>query len=293
MTAILSTVCLTASSHIGKVFLARHQQWVDDIKQAIQQLPAQATVVFLDVGANNGGWTKGVLNDLGWCIPHNQRVCGQTTNMPALKLFVFEPNPVFGKTLTSIVRHVQGRLVPAAAWTEETRLTLYTQQGTSDFFTSTVDLGVASNRALGHNYTVQAIDFERFAADVMRGADLVVLKLDVEGAEYTLLPRLLMSGLLCRVHFLQVEWHLQSLPHAQRLFGLNLRNTFEPLLQRGCVVPPRKVFIDEIWGNGRGFGGAVLVPGLQELAKLYGHDSTKVNRTSKPTRPTAKQKGHH
>ena len=90
------------------------------------------------------------------------------------------------------------------------------------------------------------------------------MKLDIEGAEYAVLPRLLMSGVLCRVSFMHVEWHLNNLPLAQRFDGFALRKAFDSLLKAGCATNPGgrpKRFLHEEYRT-KNFDE--LVPGLWE-----------------------------
>lgn len=65
-------------------------------------------------------------------------------------------------------------------------------------------------------------------------ATFVAVKLDIESAEFELLPHLLTSGVLCRVHLLVIEWHLNALPPERRLSGLGLRISLTRLLHDGC-----------------------------------------------------------
>ena len=80
-----------------------------------------------------------------------------------------------------------------------------------------------------------------------------------------MLPRLLASGVACRLHALIVEWHLNALPPARKLEGVLLRNAFDGLLARGCFRPPRLIIHDEDFLNN--FGEPI--PGLGELAARY------------------------
>lgn len=62
----------------------------------------------------------------------------------------------------------------------------------------------------------------------------ILLKLDVEGGEFALLPHLLTTGALCAVTHLRVEYHLNSIPEGERLDGVALRLGLRHLLRKGC-----------------------------------------------------------
>ena len=49
----------------------------------------------------------------------------------------------------------------------------------------------------------------------LRPDEIVLIKLDVEGYEFELLPHLLESGALCLVDYLHIEWHPSVLPQAR------------------------------------------------------------------------------
>jgi len=61
--------------------------------------------------------------------------------------------------------------------------------------------------------SVQCIDIRKFLKDTFDPADLVMLKLDIEGAEYDVLPELLKDGeAMIILKSLFVEWHPNFLP---------------------------------------------------------------------------------
>ena len=84
-------------------------------------------------------------------------------------------------------------------------------------------------------------------AIIRHGSDaaLTIIKMDIEGAEYSVLPRLLTSGALCMVDYLNVEWHLSALPDERRLTeGMGLRLMLESTL-RACRPSRLKMTMNE------------------------------------------------
>jgi len=63
--------------------------------------------------------------------------------------------------------------------------------------------------------TVRAIDLARFINSAL-AATKIVMKLDIEGAEHNILPRLIMTGALCRVDVLFMEQHMWQLTAPQQ-----------------------------------------------------------------------------
>ena len=98
------------------------------------------------------------------------------------------------------------------------------------------------------------------------GPTFGLLKLDVEGMEGELLPWLLSHGLLCRMRYIIIEWHLNRVlnrvPPPRRLAALGLRLSLHSLLEHGCATPPKAVCHDDFTAN----NFALPVPGLPRVA---------------------------
>lgn len=108
-----------------------------------------------------------------------------------------------------VIRGVRNfTLVEAAVWTADTTLTF--NLGTSDDASTLMSdktSGKKGSLFMPTTMSVPALDFSRFLARTSRPGDFVVLKLDIEGAEYDVLERLVRDGILSRVSLLFIEWH--------------------------------------------------------------------------------------
>ena len=243
-----------SSSRYGVEFVRKHMEWVEAVKRGIAErwevAPQRPPHVFLlDVGANNGIWGG----------QHQEKLSNLTH--ANIKLCMFEPQRRFHDGLKQIAQSTGGTLVPKAAWVADTELTLH-GFGVSASLTDSWGAGA-------QNETVKAIDLARFLLEETPTFDLVIMKLDIEGAEYKVLPRLLISGALCRVDYLQIEWHLKMEAASGRLDALILRHSIDSLLRSGCAnAGPRSVLHDEGYNNGY-VGGFVHVPGIASLASRY------------------------
>ena len=116
-----------------------------------------------------------------------------------------------------------------------------------------------------HPNRVHRIDLAAWIREKLPVAGgLSLLKLDVEGSEYSLLPWLLMQGAYCRVSHVIQEWHLHAAPPATRLEALALRLSFHALLRNGCPdgAAPIGIWHDEWPDNNFGWP----VPGLPDVA---------------------------
>ena len=113
-----------------------------------------------------------------------------------------------------------------------------------------VNVAAPSNRTRRNHYrtyVVPSVDFARFFRRAVEAAQEMVnssagpaarphvlLKMDIEGAEYKLLPHLLVRGDLCLADHIIIDWHLKSLPTELRMEGFALRRGLGSLLREGC-----------------------------------------------------------
>ena len=180
--------------------------------------PAGSRVVVLDVGANNGDWSR-----IEWPgIAAELRAAGKR-----FELYIVEPQPQFAQPLQKLADGNGFTFVPAAAWKANT--TLYFDvagdSGTASMSASMSSGGSDTATMRGfRREAIPAIDLAELMrsrlprdagdsesdSDAARPADgpaatLSFLKFDVEGAEFDLLPWLLLQGALCRVDYLLVE----------------------------------------------------------------------------------------
>ena len=142
-----------------------------------------------------------------------------------------------------------GELVAAAAWIEETNLTfhLFKNSESASLVSSSSD---AASSARTGAITVRAVDLAEYLRHTLPdpspsdpNATLAFLKLDIEGGEYDVLPRLLGTRALCRVRFLLIEWHLKKAPLEKRVAGLHILAALRQILESSCRPGPAPVVV--------------------------------------------------
>ena len=207
------------SNHVVKAFL-------NDLNTA---QPAPSDIVVWDVGANDGGWS----NRLMQLLPERHR--------NATRLSVFEPQPRFADELTSLAARWSGTFHAVAAATADGSLNFFAPPRNASKADTVVASLLDSNRpsVAKEQISVPAIDL---AVPMLRlrPDEIVLIKLDVEGYEFELLPHLLVSGALCLVDYLHIEWHPSVLPQARLSKGLALGEAMN-LVLRACARPPRAI----------------------------------------------------
>jgi len=138
--------------------------------------------------------------------------------------------------------------------------------------------------ALAKSVLVRSIDLSdvvRTVAASLRAvsADFrIVMKLDVEGSEYTVLPRLVLTRALCDVSILMAEWH-------DRYFASNLANRVAVSANMSAVASGRQAVLNFVLSlqndgtllnattqacGGQGAGGTRIVP-MDDESFLWDH----------------------
>ena len=249
--ALLSLLLLPA---IARVRSVRYRQ-IESIKRDFVTAVASATVqrsaegrhrpkaFVLDVGANVGTFSQRMMQNLKRAAPSAD-----------VRLVMFEPQPQFRALLGALADLWKGVHMPAAAWIETTNLTFHINANNSERATAQADdVNEARGFLPGSRIVVPAVDLADYLLQTLpstsadpaeANASLVFLKIDVEGSEYDLLPKLLGSNALCRVRFLLVEWHLKLIAPSKREAGLALKTALASILAGSCSLPPRVVHDD-------------------------------------------------
>lgn len=266
----------------------------------------------LDVGANDGRWTSEVIR---MAEAHQWRNRGKARGVaPALVEFVmFEPQPLFRQRLASLVNrtsiparrqhNISVEHISSAAWTHATTLSFFTSRQNSEVASALEAMGrffqdvdEVKQKA---DLTVGAIDFASYLLgrwSRVSEPPVVLLKLDVEGGEYKLLPRLLVSAALCPVSFLHVEWHLYALPPPKRKAAIALKTSLRDILNDGCPsthasLPPRMLYHDEEASFLNFFYDTRAVPCLMEEAAVRTNWSEGTQRSLQDCEASINHKG--
>lgn len=121
---------------------------------------------------------------------------------PGCQVVTFEPAPKFAGSYGCFPDH---ELVRAAAWDTD---------GVAPFFLGECDLSSSLLREktsggldLDHPVIARTVDLARWFRDSVPPGFRCILKLDVEGAEYRILQRMLDASVLHWASELYIEWH--------------------------------------------------------------------------------------
>ena len=124
-------------------------------------------------------------------------------------MVTFEPNEAFRDRYAGLPRH---RLIQAAVHDRDGTQQFYLDREDGDGSTLFENKLTAENGGYGtldtaHPVTVQTVDLAAWLMANTTRSDYVILKLDVEGAEYDILEKMLVDHSIDRVSHLFIEWH--------------------------------------------------------------------------------------
>lgn len=158
--------------------------------------------IYLDFGANEGDTIAAHLSS------HETNFC-----------WGFEPNPRLAARLRERFKDAPVEIVEAAAWTSDTVLPLYLGHPlSSTLMTGKVPLENYPQFVIDYSewVNVAAIDTARWIRAHLSEKDVIIAKMDIEGAEYEVLPSLLESGVVDLLTELRCEFHPERFPQHAR-----------------------------------------------------------------------------
>jgi FkbM family methyltransferase len=128
-------------------------------------------------------------------------------------IWMFEGNPVLVKPLQQLTEHLRTMgfhphlYAPAAAWVTDGPVTFHldTVNDWADFWTSSV-VGNADTVRSNKSVTVPGYSIAKLIQQHYRPEDYVIVKCDIEGAEWVLV-RSLIQTCLPWIDEISVEWH--------------------------------------------------------------------------------------
>jgi FkbM family methyltransferase len=191
----------------------------------------------IEIGANNA---TGVVHDAirhGWS-----------------KLFLFEPNPFWFPTMNYLIKHaatmgLRVEHVPHAAWIRSEPMTFHVHAFRGGIGSSRYDDALYT-AGMSKPVEIQAVDLADWMLKNIPPDAALSVHMDIEGAEYAVMRRLIHTGQACRIHDLTFEGHaLYRADHAP----FQMFDALLPWLLAGCPSPPR-VHLKRHYGRRRARG---------------------------------------
>lgn len=187
--------------------------------------------VFIDCGGHNGSSVKKFRNE----IDRNT----------SFEIFTFEPNPEFANDYSTFMRH---HLLPYAVWIANGQIDFYLDREDGDGSTLIKEKTTREEGGIGQldkvtPLRVRSIDLSSWIKRNFQKTDYIILKLDIEGAEYKVLDKLLEDKTIQYVDKLFIEWHWHKigLPKTTHTDLVNkIRSLKIPVTEWDAQTPPPK-----------------------------------------------------
>ena len=175
--------------------------------------------IFLDCGGNNG------------CSVRMFRSLYDKDE--EYEIFTFEPNPVFEHWYDDL----NTSLIQKAVWIRDEEMVFYQIENRfagkeSGGSTLNETKARGHRNVIVHELKVQAIDFSTWVFDNFDPEDEIILKMDIEGAEYEVLHKMIDDGTIDFIDRLHIEFHWHKI-------GLD-RGDHDHLIKRLGDIPIRE-----------------------------------------------------
>jgi FkbM family methyltransferase len=186
------------------------------------------SAILFDVGANRGTHVRKLFEPAKYpnatVLKHYDEVFGSAEYRSKpfaetrLCAYGFEPNPRFAQILNDVEKNYTDmkwrvKFLSVAVWSDDRKTIPFQTEsnpGSSDWASHVADPSISSST--GNITEVPALNLPSFVQRVLQnrmGDGKVLMKMDIEGSEFQILPRMLEGHLLCtgKIDYFLAEWH--------------------------------------------------------------------------------------
>ncbi|KAJ3416060.1 hypothetical protein HDV05_003419 [Chytridiales sp. JEL 0842] len=219
---LLISVVALVTSLLLFLTTSENGNWEDTLayklsSKSLNKTPPKQRLVFVDLGANRGDSFRVFMQEPNTKYNYTYaKPEGRSYN--EFESYLFEANPFFNKPLLQTKQEFKNRgnfgevhIYPSTiVYTKDTVLPFYldTVNVAKDFWGSSILSTHADSQKSGGIYRdMAAVDIARFLLMNFLPEDHVVVKMDVEGAEYYLLPHIVELNAHLVIDHLYVEYH--------------------------------------------------------------------------------------
>jgi FkbM family methyltransferase len=136
------------------------------------------------------------------------------------KVYVFEPNPLFYDSY----KNSNYQLIKKAIWVENIKKNFYISKDENQVFSSLFEnkLSKLKNELVDNYWSktleVDCIDFSQWVKDNFNEQDDITLKLDIEGAEFDVIEKMIEDKTIKMINKLFVEFHTDTCPEQKEKY---------------------------------------------------------------------------
>lgn len=127
------------------------------------------------------------------------------------KIFSFEPN--FDLIKDYAKNNPRDKIINSAVWVKNEKINLYLDRHDGDgssLLTEKIHPHGHKENDLDNPLVVEAIDFSEWILKNFKKEDYIILKMDIEGAEYAVLEKMIEDGSMKYIDELYIEWHYKK-----------------------------------------------------------------------------------
>jgi len=165
--------------------------------------------LFIDLGGHLGQ----SIERFYWTVPYAS----------SWDIVSFEPL-TYIQLLNNTEKYGNVSVVPKAAWIENTELQFYVDEQTKGIGSTVLKGKLSGKIDYQHPVKIKAIDFAEWFQT--KNYDYIVVKMNIEGAEYILLPYFIKEDLLSRIDELYVETHWNKFDLPDRVAFKQVEDVF-------------------------------------------------------------------
>ncbi|XP_006819321.1 uncharacterized protein LOC102806558 [Saccoglossus kowalevskii] len=206
------------------------------VQQCTEYKSAKSSTVYIDVGANRGDTLQVFYNTLSADLSNNPYVELPYDYEPSKwKVFAFEADEIHSDELHQLQKKFHFKLYSGtAAWVDDLGVMLYLDRSakTNGYWGTSIS-GTKRNLNDTHPVKVQSLDFSAWLREHVTNDDFVVLKMNIEGAEFAVLDKMLRDETFCLIDQLFIFYHVNAAfqkknPLANDMPGRVTRKAREP-----------------------------------------------------------------
>lgn len=146
--------------------------------------------IFIDAGANDG------------CSVKKFRQMFDPKNK--FMIYSFEIDPLFSTYFCNIKNHV---FINKAVWVKNGKQKFYRSNSIFRDGGTLIKEKMSGNLDKNNPILVETIDFSMWVIKNFSVEDYIILKMDIEGAEYKVISKMIKDGSFSYINELYIEWH--------------------------------------------------------------------------------------
>ncbi|GAX77834.1 hypothetical protein CEUSTIGMA_g5276.t1 [Chlamydomonas eustigma] len=179
-------------------------------------LSSNVKTTYLELGANNGHWT---------------RMQMEKADLSSTKCFMFEPQPHLFQSLDDVALKFNCSVIKRPVWTVEKTMKFH--RHAVDVASTLIDQSTWNSSAT-QSFDVTTVNIAEWIPLNIDQQSHVHVRMDIEGAEYMVMRRLISSGVACKFfNVIELEFHAL---HQKSNYVMRPADVVFPWILRDCGV---------------------------------------------------------